>query len=180
MGIVRRKYADVEVTVDSPIDVFLQNATSITDPINTQLTDLFRVGQGTMAQSLAVTLASNQSTIPVAVQMETVNVFGNFAVNSTLNVKATAGKVVAISCFNSSVVTQSFIQLHDTATIPTTGAVPKIFFTVPPTGQIIIGDDFFTQNGIDFSSGIAFAFSSTPDTYTAATAANQFTVINYI
>jgi hypothetical protein len=156
--------------------------TAQTAAINAQLqslNDFFKVGQGTMAQSLAVVFASNQAAIPVIFQTETVNVFSNFAANSTLNVKATAGKVLSISCYNRGLV-NSFIQLYDTATIPTTGAVTNLFFAVPPTGQIIIGADFFTQNGIDFSSGIAFAFSSTPDTYTAATSANQFTVINYI
>lgn len=104
--------------------------------------------------------------------------FANLGANATLNVKSGAGAVYSVSCYNANT-SSRYIQLHDTATTPAGGAAPKFSFLVPPGGQIVIGTDFFTQAGVSFSSGIAFAFSTTLNTYTAATAADQSTFVNY-
>jgi hypothetical protein len=45
--------------------------------------------------------------------------------------------------------------------------------------MIVLGTDFFTENGLYFSTGIAFAYSTSPTTYVAATAGEQVTCVRY-
>lgn len=105
--------------------------------------------------------------------------FLNVGANATLNVKASAGKVFSIYCNNSNAANR-YIQLHNTATVPATGVTVPIFsFLVPPGSQTVIGTDFFTNAGCAFATGIAFAFSTTRDIYTAGSAGDQQTSIQF-
>lgn len=104
--------------------------------------------------------------------------FQNLGANATLNVKASAGNVRSLYCHNINGAAR-FIQIHNTATIPGGGAVPIYSFLVPAGGTTTIDGAFFGENGMNFSTGIAFAFSTTEATYTAGTATDQFTFIQY-
>lgn len=105
--------------------------------------------------------------------------FVNAGANASLNVKASSGNVFSISCVNVNVVTR-YIQLHNTATVPAGGDVPVCSWPVVATSGItLIGTDFFTNGGSNFSTGIAFAFSTTLATYTAGSAADQFTIVMF-
>lgn len=104
--------------------------------------------------------------------------FANLGANATLNVKASTGNVFSLYCNNENAAEQ-FIQLHNTATVPAGAAVPLYSFRIPAAGDVLIGTDFFTNEGANFSTGIAFAFSTTKDTYTAGTAGEQTTIIHY-
>ena len=107
------------------------------------------------------------------------SLFSNLGANATLNVKATAGKVYSLTCHNENA-SDRWVQLHNTATVPSTGVtVPILSFLVPVNSQLIIGEDFFGSEGISFATGIAFAFSTTKDVYTAATAGDHSTHIRY-
>lgn len=132
------------------------------------------VNQGTSPWVVSSTLANP------AVNANAASRFTNFGANATLNVKATAGNVFSLTCINKNALAARYIQLHNTATVPASGAAPIVTFLVPANGQIVIGTDFFTDFGSYFSTGIAFAYSTTPDTYTAATAGDQTTIIRYI
>lgn len=108
-----------------------------------------------------------------------VQTFSNFGANATLNIRATPALVRSASCHNENAA-ERYLQLHDIATVPTTTVtVPKFSFLVPAGAQIIVGTDFFTEKGIKFTTGLAFAFSTTKDVYTAATASEQTTHVNY-
>lgn len=107
------------------------------------------------------------------------SLFVDYGVNVTLNIKASGGNVYALSCRNLSG-SNRWLQLHNTATVPGGGAVPRNKFLVPPGQQIIVGSDFFTSEGINYSNGIAFAFSTTETTYTPGIAADQNTEVVYI
>lgn len=104
--------------------------------------------------------------------------FKNAGANATLNVKAAAGNVFSLNCHNANAADR-YIQLHDTATVPAGAAAPKFSFLVKAGGDTVIGTDYFTDEGCSFAAGIAFAFSTTRDTYTAGTAADQRTEVNY-
>lgn len=107
------------------------------------------------------------------------SLFSNLGANATLNVKATAGVVYSVTCHNENAADR-WIQLHNTATIPSSGVtVPILTFLVPTNSQLIIGEDFFGTTGVAFATGIAFAFSTTKDVYTAATAGDHSTHIRY-
>lgn len=105
--------------------------------------------------------------------------FADYGANATLNVKTTTGNVLSVSCFNANGATR-YLQLHNTATVPNAGDVPRLVFLVPSLQQIRVGTEFFTQAGVNFSTGIAFAFSTTQGTYTAGVAGDQFTQVLYV
>jgi len=105
--------------------------------------------------------------------------FTNFGANATLNVKASAGNVFAVSAYNTNAAAR-FIQIHNTATVPAGAAVPLISHLVPAGTEVILGEDFFSQAGLNFTTGIAFAMSTTLATYTAATAAEGFVEVHYL
>lgn len=106
-------------------------------------------------------------------------VFTNFGANATLNVKASAGNVFSVYHHNLNAAARYF-QIHNTATVPGGAAVPLMTFLVPAGASIVLGEDFFSQAGLNFTTGIAFAHSTTEGTYTAGTAGDQFTQIQYI
>jgi len=115
--------------------------------------------------------------LPLAVSTYTPSVFqdNSFA---TINVKVTTGNVFSLTCINTTASTR-YIQLHNTATTPGGGATARFKFFVPASGTVIVGTDFFTQSGGNFSTGIAVANSSTATTYTAATAGDLLVDILY-
>lgn len=115
---------------------------------------------------------------PLAVSTYSWTRFQNLGANATLNVKATPGNVKAVYCHNINAAAH-YVQLHNTATTPAGGAVPLYTFLVPAQSSITIGDTFFGEHGAHFTTGIAFAFSTTEATYTAATATDQMTHIMY-
>lgn len=106
-------------------------------------------------------------------------IFQNLGANATLNVKASAGVVSAIKCRNTTTAPR-FFQLHNTATIPGGGAVPAWHCLVPAGSEVVIGEDYFSEMGMKFTTGIAFAVSTTSATYTAATATDHETYVNYV
>ena len=58
-----------------------------------------------------------------------------------------------------------FFMIFNQTSIPTTGQYPAISFTIAPgTGgspaEVILGTDFFGQNGIAFTAGIAWGIST--------------------
>lgn len=116
---------------------------------------------------------------PLAVSTYAPTRFADLGANATANVKATAGNVLSIYCNNENAADR-YVQLHNTGTTPGGGAAPLYTFRVPAGGDVLIGTDFFTQAGAHFSTGIAFAFSTTKDTYTAGTAGDQSTLVHYI
>lgn len=118
------------------------------------------------------------ASLPLATATYSWTLFQDLGANVTLNVKATPGNVASLWCHNvgGSV---AYIQLHNTATTPAGGAVPTLTFFVPIGGVTVVTKEFLGEQGYNFSTGIAFAFSTTETTYTAGTAANQVTQIMY-
>jgi hypothetical protein len=110
-------------------------------------------------------------------QLLYISSFSDLGANSTGVVKSASGKVFALSCYNSGE-TNIFIQLWDTATTAGTGTL-MFSKLVPPGTEIVIGTDYFTNTGLNFSSKIVFAASVNYSTYSAATAANQHTFVRY-
>lgn len=114
------------------------------------------------------------------------NSFKDLGANATLNVSKRPCRVFSLACHNENAADR-YIQLHDTATVPTTTVtVPVFSFLVPTGAMIIVGTDFFGPGGLAVQAtfgtpgaGLAFAFSTTKDVYTAATASEQSTWINF-
>lgn len=104
--------------------------------------------------------------------------FANLGADATKNVKPTSGNVFAVVCDNANAAVR-YLQLHNTATVPADQGVPVYSFRVQPASQLGVGEDIFSAAGVNFATGIAFAFSTTRDTYTAGTASDQSTVVHY-
>jgi len=115
---------------------------------------------------------------PIAVSTYSWTQFQNLGANATLNIKATPGNVKSVCCHNVSGGDRYF-QLHNTATTPSGGAVPARTYYVPAGGVLELTGTYFGEQGINFSTGIAFAVSTTEATYTAATATDHITEVNY-
>lgn len=151
------------------------------------------LGLQSAAACLPVVIAQDQGAITVSQSSDawlvqgrklastanTANRFINIGANATLNVKSSTGNIFSLYCNNANAASR-YIQIHNTATIPAGGAAPVLSFLIPPTSQIIVGTDFFTNEGLNLSTGIAFAFSTTRDTYTAGSASDQQTSVNYV
>lgn len=116
--------------------------------------------------------------LPLATSTYTYTQFQNLGANATLNVKASAGNVYSMTCHNLNG-SARYIQLHNTATTPGGGAVPARTYLVPGNGVIFLESQYFGPGGINFTTGIAFAFSTTEATYTAATAGDQVVEVNF-
>jgi len=97
------------------------------------------------------------------------------AAAATANIKASAGNVFAFTLENTGG-TDSYFQLHNTATTPGGAAVPKKKFLVPAGTELTIGADYFGSGGMHFNTGIAFGLSSTAGTYTAEGTPGNFNV----
>lgn len=107
--------------------------------------------------------------------------FKDLGAHDNALVKGSAGNVYSLSCHNHSATkVRRYIQLHNTVGSLTSGtSVPLFSFLIPSDSQIIVGTDFFTNEGAYFDTGITFAVSSTLDVYTNSTSADQSTWINY-
>lgn len=105
--------------------------------------------------------------------------FTNRGAAASAAVKTSAGRVQSFTCRNKNAVTDFYFQLFNSASAPSAAAVPSYSFMIPNDQQLVIGTDFFTDSGISFSTGIAWGWSTTEDTFTAATATDQTTHILY-
>lgn len=121
---------------------------------------------------------------PLPVSTYSPSLFTNKGANATLNVKASAGNILSIYCENANAAVR-YIQVHNTATVPGGGAVPLLVYQVPAavagvSGVTAIGAEMLGLQGNNFSTGLAFAFSSTSGTYTAGAAADQNTTLEFV
>lgn len=66
-----------------------------------------------------------------------------------------------------------WLQLFDSTTAPSGGATPLDQWEVPASGIAVIGEDYFTKDGMQFKTGIAWGFSTTAGTFTAGTDADH-------
>lgn len=93
--------------------------------------------------------------------------------------KNSVGKVYKLYCRNKATSTRYF-QIHNKATAPVDAEIPILTFPIAADSALLIDSTFFGASGFDCSTGIAWAFSSTENTLTLATAANQISQVGYL
>lgn len=153
-------------------------------------------GQQSSADSFSVVLASNQPAITVtanagtnlntsalAITANQIPAFTNSptnlgAVNQAV-LKASAGAVYKIYCYNKNAATR-FFQIHNKATAPVNADVPVEVFPVAGNSALIIDSAFFGASGRTCSTGVSWAFSITEATLTLGTAADQTSSVGYL
>lgn len=106
----------------------------------------------------------------------TLSQYAAIGISAGANVKSSAGKVYGLSCLNLAADVR-YLQLFNAAT--PTGTPIESFAVYPDSGQVILGQDYFTDSGLSFSTGISFGFSTTAATYTAGTASDCVVVVKY-
>ena len=106
--------------------------------------------------------------------------YKNVAAVATAVIKTGAGRIYSATCNNSNAAAR-YLQFFDLGVVPTsTTTIPDESFLVPAGAQIIVGSDYFTTFGRPYTSGLAWAFSTTRDVYTAGTGADQQTHVYYV
>jgi hypothetical protein len=153
-------------------------------------------GQQSSADSFSVVLASDQPAITVtanagtnlntsalAITANQIPAFTNSptnlgAVNQAV-LKASAGAVYKIYCYNKNAATR-FFQIHNKATAPVNADVPVEVFPVAGNSALIIDSAFFGASGRTCSTGVSWAFSITEATLTLGTAADQTSSVGYL
>jgi len=112
-----------------------------------------------------------------AVQVENLpaiaTLYSNLGTAAAGVAKASAGELLALCGHNLSTVGTRYLQVFDRAAAPETGAVPVLFFPVFSGNSFVIGNQFFGALGIRFSSGIAWAWSTTAKTYSAVASPSE-------
>ena len=100
---------------------------------------------------------------------------------STAFAKATAGNLISLYVCNQNYVGDVYIQMFNQTTAPTNGTAPTYFYSVPPRttagpGTLNVGMETLSQAGDYFSTGIAWALSSTSGTLNTLVASQSLGV----
>lgn len=91
--------------------------------------------------------------------------------------KASSGQLFGFVANNRNAAVR-YLMVFDSASAPNVGDAPLFQFPVPAitsttdVGKLLLGSEFFAP-GWSFSNGITWGFSTTPNAYAAATAADH-------
>lgn len=157
---------------------------------NGQRADLQVNSNGSLNTTLSTLLSGEDqtnslfacATKPISGSTYTATINTDFGTVVTLKVKNAAGNLFSLNGHNNNAATR-YLQIHNTTTALTGGEVPFIPSFVVPTGsQIILGptDLAGMPGGLYCSTGITWGWSTTKNTYTAATAGDHMTGCSYV
>jgi hypothetical protein len=97
------------------------------------------------------------------------NVFVRWGTSVVDTISGTPARVTKVYVWNKSTSIR-YIQLFNRTTNPTTGTVPLVSYVLAPGEKYTLGvADLGSNDGMSFSTGLAWAFSTTEATYTAGT-----------
>ena len=152
---------DGRLLIDTELDIFIQDILS-------RLPQLTLNGTRLAVDSIVKTANTNPGQI---------NAFATLA--SGL-IKNTSGAIYAISAINQNTAIR-YLQLFNKATAPAANDVPmEVFIVYPNGGQLVLGQDYFTINGLDFAAGIGWGMSTTSTIFTPATATETFFTARFL
>jgi hypothetical protein len=105
----------------------------------------------------------------------TLNDFNSMGLATAGAIKVTSGSLYLLAATNLNASTR-YLQVHNTAATPASGATPlKSYPVYGGSGMLVLDLQFFgvsqASRGLFLSTGISWAMSTTPLTYTPATAA---------
>jgi hypothetical protein len=106
------------------------------------------------------------------------SIFTVYGASNAGVVKSSIGTIYSLVGTNQSAATARYIQLHNSATVVASGAVPLRSFQVAAApGQTAIGDDILTSSGETYGLGVVYAWSTTPNSFTPATGSDHNLVL---
>ena len=146
-----------------------------------------RAAANTSQVSVAgVSTAANQNTGNASLTSlvaAAIPAFTNSPINlgsaNAATLKASAGAVYKVYCYNKNAATR-FFQIHNKATTPVNTEVPVESFPVAANSALIIDSTFWGASGRDCSTGVSWAFSTTEATLTLGTAADVTSSVGYL
>jgi hypothetical protein len=146
-----------------------------------------RAAANTSQVSVAgVSTASNQTTGNASLTSlvaAAIPAFTNSPINlgsaNAATLKASAGAVYKVYCYNKNAATR-FFQIHNKATTPVNTDVPVESFPVAANSALIIDSTFWGASGRTCSTGVSWAFSTTEATLTLGTAADVTSSVGYL
>lgn len=105
--------------------------------------------------------------------------FSSIGAAATANVKAATGNLFAILATNRNAAVR-YLQLYNSTA--STAGTPVLQVAIPALGasSVILGSDFFTDEGWNFTTGITWGVSTTSGSYVAATAGETDVAGSYI
>lgn len=136
-----------------------------------------QAASGSTVQVVGNINATVTNTVTVTESVKTL--FTNFGTANNPNVKASAGVLFSL-CVENRNQAARYCQIHNTNGVVANGTIPVYTFLVPGGTMVVLGEDFFSLAGHAFSNGIAYGFSSTMGTMTAAAAGDSTIHIHYI
>lgn len=106
------------------------------------------------------------------------SLFTVYAASNAGVVKSSVGTIYSLVGTNQSAATARYIQLHNSAAVVASGAVPVRSFQVAAApGQTAIGSDIFTELGENYPLGVVYAWSTTAQSFTPATGSDHHVVL---
>lgn len=173
-----------------PVQVNVTNGTqslptgdAVARSINVQVNDGTNV-LGTTAHPVRVADAGTDATnnveaianLPMAGTTYAPSFSSNLA-SAGAAVKASAGNLRSLCATNRNA-SLRWLQVFNQTTAPASSNVPIFQVPLPPGGSttptsVIIGEDFFSNQGINLSTGISVGVSTASGSYTAATSADH-------
>lgn len=123
------------------------------------------LGQTTKSSSIPVTVASDQPSVPGA-GVGWTNVLESALSTTVSSVKASAGEFGGYFCYNPNT-TVEYIQVFNASSVTLGTTTPLMSLGIPPSSAANLN----IQNGINFSTAIQVAATTTPTGSTAPTTA---------
>ncbi len=124
-------------------------------------------GAGNVTEQLAPSAEDNSNGVyavvekPLAASTYCASVSTNQGAANATNVKASAGNLFSITAINTNALAR-YVFFVNTAGTPVAGSASLIMPMLVPSGsQVTLGEDFFGQTGIQFSTGIGLAMMTT-------------------
>lgn len=96
-----------------------------------------------------------------------------------VSAKAAAGNVFACGGYNKNGSTRYF-QIFNKASAPAGSDVPVYSFPVATGARFEIGESIFGESGQNFSTGIAWGWSTASGSFTAATTTDHYGFVHYV
>lgn len=93
-------------------------------------------------------------------------------------VKSSSGSIFSLYAHNENP-SARYIQLFNSASLPTAGTTPEYSFVVAGSGTLFVDSFFGVDYGTIFTTGIVWAASTTEPTFEAAAGTDEVVFINY-
>lgn len=114
--------------------------------------------------------------------MTTLNIYSNLGSGDSGVVDATGTSSLAQVVAGNGTSSLLWLQLFNAASVPSTGSTPLLSIPVGigVASSYTEASRSFMPDAVQFTSGICYGWSSTPDTYTPASPSDQFVEVYYV